>query len=369
MKILYVTTISLTMNSFFKPHIKMLVEEGHKVDVACNDTDLPVDAFFEELECQVFHIPFSRSVVSKENIKAYRQIKALIQREKYDIVHTHTPNASAIVRFACRKMRKKGLKVIYTAHGFYFCKGSPKRNWILFYPIEKICSHWTDILITINTEDYALAKKRMKACRVEYVPGVGIDLSKFDRLGIDKAKKRSEIGVPEDSILLLSVGELNGNKNHETVIRALSRLTEKNIYYVVAGKGEKADRLIEVAKEIGVSDRVKLLGFRNDVNELLETADVYILPSFREGLNVSLMEAMSKGLPCIAGNIRGNVDLIDENGSNLFEPCSVDSCKKAIENTLSMSTEKVRAYNKEKIKHFSLDSVRKMLKHGIYGTD
>lgn len=171
MRILYVTTISLTMNSFFKPHIEMLVHEGNKVDIACNYSDLALDDLYKDLGCKYHQIDFSRSPLSLDNVKAYSQLKKLIEKGKYDIVHCHTPNASVIARLVCRKFRKKnGLKVFYTAHGFHFYKGAPKLNWLVYYPIEKICSYFTDKLITINREDYQLAKKKMKAKEVCYVP-------------------------------------------------------------------------------------------------------------------------------------------------------------------------------------------------------
>ena len=154
-KILYVTTVSSTMNAFFKAHIEMLVKEGHAVDLACNDAGWPIDEFYKTLNCQYHHIDFSRSPLSSDNIKAYGQLKKVIENGAYDIVHCHTPNASVITRLVCRNFRKKnGLKVFYTAHGFHFYKGAPKLNWMVYYPVERFCSRFTDKLITINKEDY-----------------------------------------------------------------------------------------------------------------------------------------------------------------------------------------------------------------------
>ena len=164
MKVLYVTTISLTMNSFFKPHIEMLVREGHHVDIACNYRDLPLDKLYSQLGCCFHQVDFSRSPLSSDNMKAFRQLKAIVRNGGYDIVHCHTPNASVITRLVCRKLRKNSeLKVFYTAHGFHFYKGAPKLNWMVFYPVEKFCSRFTDKLITINTEDYELARSKFKA--------------------------------------------------------------------------------------------------------------------------------------------------------------------------------------------------------------
>lgn len=306
MKILYVTTISLTMNSFFKPHVEMLISEGHQVDIACNDCDLPLDALYGRLGCQSYRVDFSRSPLSPDNIRAYRQLKAVVEKGNYDIVHCHTPNASVITRLVCRKLRKKtGLKVFYTAHGFHFYKGAPKLNWLVYYPVEKFCSRFTDKLITINQEDYNLAKRKFHAGEVHYVPGVGVDLSRFENIQVDRNAKRREIGVPENAFLMLSVGELNENKNHQIIIKALAKLNRPDVHYAIAGTGDKRDGLLKLADELGVSEQVHLLGYRRDVPELNYAADVFCFPSRREGLGVSAIEAMACGLPLITSNIHG----------------------------------------------------------------
>lgn len=306
MRILYVTTISLTMNSFFKPHIKMLFDEGHHVDIACNSSELQLDSLYSELGCVAYQIDFSRSPLSKNNIKAFGQLKKVLEGGNYDIVHCHTPNASVITRLVCRKFRKRtGLKVFYTAHGFHFYKGAPKLNWMVYYPVEKFCSRFTDKLITINKEDYELAKNKFKAKEVHYVPGVGIDLSRFENVQVDKNAKRREIGVPEDAFLLFSVGELNENKNHQVIIKAMAQINDPRLHYAIAGVGDKHDYLIELADSLGLADHVHLLGYRKDIPELNHVADVFCFPSLREGLGLAAIEAMACGLPLITSNVHG----------------------------------------------------------------
>lgn len=363
MKILYVTTIGGTMN-FFYSFINRLINDGHTVDIATNENSSKVPACYNAWGCAVHQIDTSRSPLSKGNLKAIQQLKMLVEKEKYDIVHCHTPIAAMCTRFACRKARKKGTKVFYTAHGFHFYKGAPLKNWLLYYPVEKLCAHFTDALITINQEDYALAQKKMKTKEVRYVPGVGIDLTKFGKAQVDKAAKRKELGVPDDATLLLSVGELNENKNHETVIRAIKDL---DVYYIIAGKGGLQEHLQNVIDELGMTNRVKLLGFRKDIGELCEAADIYVMPSYREGLPVALMEAMASGLPCAVSEIRGNVDLIDENcGGITFDPYSVDSCKTAIEKLVTLDLSVMGSYNQEKVQGYSLEKVKEIMKE-IYG--
>ena len=342
MKILYVTTIGATMG-FFRQLIKELVEEGHTVDIAANTSISNVQNEYMELGCKVFPISCTRSPFEKGTLTAIKQLKQIVSEGNYDLVHCHTPIAAMCTRLACRKVRKNGIRVIYTAHGFHFYKGAPFKNWLLYYPVEKICAHFTDVLITINKEDYALAQKKMKAKKVEYVPGVGIDVSKFADAVVDRDAKRDEIGVPRDAFVLLSVGELNGNKNHETVIKALAEINNPEIHYVIAGRGRKKDYLENLAEEKGV--KLHLLGFRRDIPELDKVADVFVFPSYREGLSVSVMEAMASGLPIVCSRIRGNTDLVNENGGFLFDPMSIVECREAIEKIRLSNVASMGKYN------------------------
>lgn len=367
MRILYVTTISLTMNSFFKKHIEMLVSEGHEVDIACNYKELPLDQQYYDLGCSIYQVDFSRQPFSSDNIRAYSQLKAIVKNGEYGIVHCHTPNAAVITRLVCRGFRKNGIvKVFYTAHGFHFYKGAPILNWLIYYPVEKLCSYFTDKLITINSDDYDLAKKKFKAKKICYVPGVGVDLSKFKFINDKNLKIRQDLGIPEESILLLSVGELNENKNHQIVIKAISEMKNSKIHYVIAGVGNLKSNLQDLAASLNVGERVHFLGYRNDIADLHKASDVYVLPSIREGLNVSLIEAMASGLPCIAGKIRGNVDLIDDNGGELFDPFCVDSCVAAVEKVINGDLVSMGKYNSDKAKLFGVDPVLQDMRR-IYG--
>lgn len=363
MRILYVTTISLTMNTFFKPHIDMLVKEGHQVDIACNYSDLTMDEFYINLGCKVHQIDFSRSPLSKDNFRAYGQLKKVIENGNYDVVHCHTPNASVITRLVCRKFRNKtGLKVFYTAHGFHFYKGAPKLNWVVFYPIEKLCSRFTDKLITINKEDYQLAKTKFKAKEVHYVPGVGIDLSKYENVQVDRNAKRREIGVPENAFLLLSVGELNENKNHQIIIRAMAKLNDPNVHYAIAGVGDKKGELLALAKNLNVANQLHLLGYRKDVPELNYTADVFCFPSKREGLAVSLMEAMACKMPAICSYIRGNIDLISSTGGVIVESNDAQDWSIAIKKIRDSDRIHMGGFNYKQVESYSKVNVLSIMK-------
>lgn len=371
-KALIVTSVASMVDQFLLPSIALLKDMGYTVEVACNFENGStcsrerIDDLKNRLDAsgvRYYQIDFARSVLHiSQHIRAYKQIKAILSGGEYALMHCHSPIGGMLARLACRKARKQGTKVFYTAHGFHFYKGAPLKNWLLYYPVEKYCARLTDVLITINKEDYALAQKKLKAKRVEYVPGVGVDLTKFGQVTVEKAEKRKELGVPEDAILLLSVGELNKNKNHETVIRAVAELPETNVYYFIAGKGDLREHLQSVIDEAGLTERVKLLGYRSDVAELYRVADVYVLPSVREGLNVSVMEAMAGSLPCVVSKIRGNTDLIDENGGALFDPLSVENCKRAIESIFSRKKEDLGRYNREKIEKMSVEEINARLR-------
>lgn len=324
---------------FFKDLVKKLVDDGNTVDIACNESEYKVDEFYRELGCNVYQINCSRSPFSKGNLEAIKELKKIISDNKYDIVHCHTPVAGACTRIACKGFRKKGLKVFYTAHGFHFYKGAPLINWLIYYPIEKYCSKFTDILITINHEDESLAKKRMKAKKVEYVPGVGIDVDKFANAVVDRTQKRQELEIPEDAILILSVGELNKNKNHQIVIRALAELNDKNVHYMIAGEGALSDYLKNLSYELGVESQVHILGYREDTEQLYKIADINAFPSIREGLGLAAIEGMAAGLPLICLDNRGTRNYA-KNNVNAFIIANLYDCADAINKLKSYSTRK-----------------------------
>ena len=351
MRILYVTTIGTTMN-FFKKLISQLCEQGHSVDIACNDTYSAVDPFYSELGCKVHTISCTRSPFHPGSFTAIRQLRALIKKEKYDVVHCHTPVAAFCTRLACRKLP---CKVIYTAHGFHFYKGASLKNWLLFYPSEKLCARFTDVLITINKEDYDLAKCKMKAKKVMYIPGVGIDLSAFSP---DKnVLSREEFKVPKENRVLLSVGELSKRKNHEILIRAAAEIP--NVTVLIAGSGPLDAHLKALASELRCD--VRFLGYRKDIAALCGVCDLFVLPSFQEGLPVALMEAMACGKAVSCSAIRGNIDLVDFKGGTLFDPHNASSCRNALTEALENDLDVMGQHNRDVLKSFSIEEVNRQM--------
>ncbi len=300
---------------------------------------------------QIYRNPFSRGV-----IVAYKQLMQLLKEEHFDIIHCNTPIGGFLGRVCGGKAKVP--KIIYQAHGFHFYKGAPLINWILYYPIEKWLAHYTDVLITINKEDYTLAKSKFHLRnngQVYYVPGVGIDLSSFRVSTEVRNAKREELRLDGQDIVLISAGRLDKNKNNEITLKALARIP--NAKLLLCGDGVEEENLKTLAKTLKIDKRVLFLGNRTDIKDLYQAADVFILSSFREGLSRSIMEAMASGLPCVVSNIRGNVDLIDEGeGGYLFPPIDIEYLANKINELVSSkyTREKFSLYNIDKIKKFSM---------------
>lgn len=312
------------------------------------------------------HVDFSRNPFNSQNLKAYHQLIEIIKKNKIDAVHCNTPTGGLYGRLAAKRCNIS--TVIYQVHGFHFFKGAPKLNWLIYYPVEKFMAQFTDYIITINKEDYSRARrfKLRNHGEVFYVPGVGIDLKTFNETENMIGKKREELIINDDDFVIISAGELNSNKNNEVIIKALHNLKNRKIVYLLCGIGDKKEYLENLVKEYGLEDNVKFLGHRSDIKELMRASDLFVMPSFREGLSRSIMEAMASGLPCVVSKIRGNVDLIEDGtGGYLCETVDVDAYAEAIRRLSDSDTicNDMKAYNLERIKKFSLELVsRKMEK-------
>lgn len=320
--LMYASVASM-IQQFNMNNISLLQELGYKVDVACNfefgstisqEKIESLKEALKEMNVDFYHIPVPRKITDIHNLKlSYSQTKELMNKNQYQLIHCHSPIGGIICRIANKNSDNyENTRMIYTAHGFHFFKGNNLLKNFLFRNIERYGAKYTDTLITINKEDYAAAKKfkLRKNGSVEYVPGVGIDIDKINSIQGNKEELCKELNIPSDSILLLSVGELNDNKNHKVVIQALPELSS-NVHYVICGTGPLKEQHEELAKELHVEDRLHLLGYRSDVIKIMKSCDIFVFPSKREGLSVALMEAMACGLPCVVSSIRGNVDLIE----------------------------------------------------------
>ena len=188
--------------------------------------------------------------------------------------------------------------------------------------MERWLAHYTDALITINHEDYERAKKfKLKDHgKVYYVPGVGIDTSQYRSDRQIRFEKRRELGLANDDIALISMGDLIERKNYPVAIEAIAKVGKSNLHYFICGQGPDEEKLVSLADELGIKEQIHFLGYRTDIKELLQAADIFLFTTLQEGLARSLMEAMASGLPCIASRIRGNTDLLnDSNGGILWK--------------------------------------------------
>lgn len=372
-QVLILSSVASMIDQFNMPNINLLIEMGYKVHVACNfdegntcsceQVEILKDNLLK-LDVAYYQVDFKRNIMRlHDNIKAYKQVYNLVKENNYKFIHCHSPIGGVVARLIGNITRTK---VIYTAHGFHFYKGAPLKNWILYYPIEKMLSRYTDVLITINKEDFSRAKRKFKAKNIEYIPGVGIDTEKFRSVIVKKELKRQEVGIPKDSFVILSVGELNKNKNHEVIIKAIARLCNPQIHYIICGKGPAEKYLVSLIKRLNISNQVHLLGFRTDVASIYKISDVFAFPSLREGLGMAALEAMACGLPIITSNVHGIVDY-SFNGVTGYvcNPTDIEKFANAIELLANdeVIRNKIKEYNLCSIKKFNIkESLRVMAK-------
>ena len=381
-KALIVTNTASMVHLFNGVSMELLLHAGYEVHIACNfySGNTVSQAAIEEYKKQwdkkgivSHHIGFLRSPFSLKSFSIYRQIRKLLRENHFDLIHCHTPIVSILTRLAAMKQRREGkTKVIYTAHGFHFYDGCPKKNWILYYTAEKLFALFTDTLITINHEDYERALAHLHAKQVIQVNGVGIDTEQIALTQCDRGGIRAALGIPENAVVLMSVGELNNNKNHIKVIEALHQCKNKKLHYVICGIGYTREKLMAAAEAFGLSGRLHLLGFREDVLSILKASDIFVFPSIREGLSVALMEAMALGMPVIASKIRGNVDLIREfDGGFLCDRCDAECFAKAIDVLAAEGglRQRMGTFNKSVIKKYDKKIVCRQLSKILLDAD
>lgn len=352
------TVVKTHINVFHLPFLKMFKEAGWEVHVAAKNDFVDEPCVIPNCD-KYYDIDFDRFPFSRKNFYAYRKLKNIILENQYDIVHCNTPVAGVLTRLAARLCNNT--KVIYTAHGFHFFKGAPLINWILYYPIERFCARFTDKLITINEEDYNIAKNwGLKGNgKVYLVNGVGIDIDKFKNSNVNVIDKKQSLGISKNCKILLSVGELNKNKNHEVIIKALSFINKKDYIYLICGRGILENKLKHLIVKFKLENNIKLLGYRNDIFEILKIADAFIFPSKREGLPVSLIEALVSGVYCLASDIRGNRELLTAeqrfNYNNIFQ------IKEMIEEILEKKENRI-FYSKFDDSKYDINNILKRMK-------
>lgn len=299
---------------FEKSDIKILLDMGYEVHIAVNmhgEDWLRDDGTFAGMDVIRHQIDFGRKPFSCANIRSYRQLKRLFQQYYFDIIHCHTPVASAIARVAAITERKRGSYVIYTCHGFHFHKKSDRKSRMLYYPVERVLALITDMMIAVNKEDYHVIRSfKVRECK--YIPGVGVDTAYIHKLKADRAQMLSQFGIPQDAFVVLSIGELSARKNQSVIIEALAKLRYEDIYYIICGCGEKYHMYKMLAREKGIGDRVVFTGHKDHewVMRLCHAVDLGAIPSVIEGLGLAGIEMLAAGLPLVGANIHGINDYL-----------------------------------------------------------
>lgn len=325
-KALLVATLQSHIGQFHKPLMKLLKENGWEIHVAARNNLAEKDGLELEYPDVVFDVPFSRSPLSRNNIAAYKQLRAILAANRYDVVHCNTPVGGALARVAANKYRKTGTKVLYTAHGFHFYRGASLFSWLIFYPVEKFLSRFTDKLITINQEDYELARARFH-CPVYRLHGVGANSDRYRPVDADEQNAlKAELGLAGN--VLLIVGELRPNKNQKTAIAMMKEVLKKHpdTWLLIAGNGPDRDALEAQAQAEGVGDRVRFLGYTTHLDQYVRACDVEIACSYREGMPLNVIEALLCGKPVVASRNRGHCELIHDGVNGyLVDPDNTDA--------------------------------------------
>lgn len=361
-KLLFISNGSSKITNFSIPVIEAGQHLGYQIHMT-NPYPLPKEDV-DHYHLSVHRLDLVRNPFSFKNFRAYKQMMALLKKEKFDVIHCNTPIGGVLGRL-CGK-RAQVPKIIYTAHGFHFYKGAPLINRTLFKWAERWMARYTDALITINQEDYQAAHqfKLRNGGTVYYVPGVGVDPLNGDFPSLDKKALKKSLGIKDEDIVLIAMGDLIKRKNYETSIQAIAKAENPKLHFLICGTGPKLDQLKELTRKLGVDDQVHFLGFRDDVDKLLSISDLFLFTSYQEGLPRSMMEAMTAGLPCIASKIRGNSDLIEEGkGGYLYNPEDSTAFANAI-NLLANHSDlrkKHSEMNRKTMEQFSVEKVKEFM--------
>ena len=338
--------------------------------------DMGFDVYFgvnranpENLECELpvklYDSHTYRSIFAfKDNKIAYDNLKNVVKKNSIKVIHCNTPVGGLIGRVVGKRYNVN--KIIYTVHGFHFYNGAPLFNRTVVKWAEMIMAHWTDVIITMNQEDYEAAKKlRLRNNgKVYYIPGVGIDTKAYKNVVVDKLSLRTSLGIKDTDIVCISMGDLIPRKNYSVAIKAISECKNKKIHYLICGKGPELEKLQNLAIREGVKDQVHFLGFRTDIKELLQISDIFLFTTLQEGMPRSMMEAMASGLPCIASRIRGNIDLLeDKKGGYLVSANDVKEITDKLQVLISdiELRKKMSEQNLIRIKNFDIVKVKEII--------
>ena len=358
-KILFAANLDSFFIKFLIPQLKWFKEAGYEVHIAAKMEGMEIPY------CdRIFNVDFARSLSLGQNLRSYKQMVNIIKNNHYEIISCHTPFGGAITRLAAKKCRTENTRIVYVAHGFHFYKGAPKTKYFLFYTAEKWLAKYTDEIITINLEDYEIAKNNFKT-DVSYVAGVGLDTSKFDFEfnEEDKNKFRESLNLEKNDFVMIYPAELNHEKRQKWLIETLAPILKKNSHFklLLPGSDSMNGACQELVSNLELDGQVQFLGFRRDIPQLIKSSDLAVTASSREGLPLNVMEAIYVGLPIVATACRGNSDLIDQNKNGfIIESDDMEDFRQKVLMVSSMSDEEkaqIKKYDTKVIEKYLIDNV------------
>ncbi len=358
-KVLYTATVLSHICQFHLPYLKAFQEQDYEIHVAARNNLGEKNGLKLKYVDKHVEIPFMRSPLNMKNLKAYKMLKRQINSENYDLIVCNTPVGGILTRLAGKKARKKGTKIVYMVHGFHFYKGASKKNWIIYYPIEKFFAKRCDAIITINKEDYERASNKFKT-KVYHIHGVGVNPERYHPISLEeREKKRAELGYSKDAFIGLVVGELLPNKNQIQVVKAFEKVkeTHSNVKLLVAGNGSNREELERYVKEKSLEDVVEFLGYCTHLEDYQRIVDIGVSCSIREGLGLNVIESMMSGNTFIATKNRGHNELIKDGVNGfLVDVSDADTLKDRINALIEDKElkEKLEKNATEQIKDYSL---------------
>lgn len=374
-KVLIVASKPNMIQKFNRRNIKMLQNMGFEVHVATNVIDFgsvsveEIERFknwLHENNVVLHQVDFGRKLGTlSSNLQSLRQLDTIFKLHKFSFTHVHSPLGSILGRLVSKKHK---VPVMYTAHGFHFLKNGSTSAWLIFFPLEWFFSFMTDTLITINDDDYSIARKYMHAGKIVKISGIGVDIEKAWNVSLDdkygaRKKIRDELNIPEDAFVISSVGELNNNKNHRIVLEAINLLPDEqknNIYYLIAGVGENKKLLTDLAKKMKFENNFKLMGYRSDIHDINYASDISVYPSYREGLGIAGLDAVVDGTYLIGSHVRGIKDYIfDDSIGRTFQP---DNAKQLATYILELFNNRRTVPHHKSLLAFNIDEVDEKMK-------
>ena len=315
---------------FHRPYLRAFRALGWRVHAACGGASLSIP---EADAC--FDVPFEKKMTAPANFRAQARLRALMTENRYDLVITHTSLAAFFTRLAAASLRRRPA-VVNVAHGYLFDDGTPflKKNVLVW--AERLTASRTDLLLTMNDYDTRFARQHRLGRRVEQIPGMGVDFSRFPAVSPQEHQRlRREQGIRPDAFVLLYAAEFSPRKSQETLLRAMPLLPE-HVVLALPGQGALLDECRRLAEELGVGDRVIFPGYCADMAPWFALADCAVSASRSEGLPFNIMEAMHASLPVVATAVKGHTDLVTPGQTGFLFPYGDEAAfAEAVERLLS----------------------------------